>query len=688
VVYIKSKSFFSYVFYQIIFSSLILSNSIIPENNSTLNYVHVLFEWEQEPGAVEYRLNISADNNFNVIILDTTVNSLVFIDKDNIEWSHNYFWRIKPVYIGQESTWSEISSFNTAAKRSAATATIYNDEDINQGLTIFGSFYNYYSAMIDKNGREIWNTGDKNIVYYNSTPYLDLLGCYSNPSLENNLPGIDFSIDSDFIWEEPNEDFLHHDMIKLPNGNYLGIVAVSELGPIPVGSWTSSYQGFGFSANGISLEFPWVGDRLVEWDKDTKEVIWSWSVFDHFSMDDYDAIGGTWLPSSTGYQEYDWTHVNAMIFSEEESVIYISTRHLSRITKISYPSGEVIWNMGRDMLSGDVTIGHDLGFSFQHGLQRLENGNIVTLDNGNLSQDFLNTNVPISRALEISVDNNDAEIVWEYSLPENLFGFASGNAQKLDNGNYLITTVGGNGTSLEVSPDGEIVWEGNYNLCEPICAVYRAHRVPGLYPIAFSVIIDGLRKNTEQVSGIYLPEGNASVSFTINNEGSVSETYNYHFSDNLDWFGDHTGSVDIDSGEKHTLSFNGISSNSITENHCQLEITPEHKPSLSKSVSAPLFIGQLNIDQDSYLVPDKISLLAYPNPFNSTINIKISNVKKIGEVIEIHNVSGKLIETINLNNNVKEQEIKWEAQGLPSGVYFIQLVSDYDKQFKKVLYLK
>ena len=686
--HIKSKSFFSYVFFQIIFSSLILSNTIIPENNSTLNYVHVLFEWEQEPGAVEYRLNISADNNFNVIILDTNVNSLVFIDKDNIEWSHNYFWRIKPVYIGQESTWSEISSFNTAAKRSDATATIYNDEDINQGLTIFGSFYNYYSAMIDKNGREIWNTGDKNIVYYNSTPYLDLLGCYSNPSLENNLPGIDFSIDSDFLWEEPNEDFLHHDMIKLPNRNYLGIVAVSQLGPIPVGSWTSSYQGFGFAANGISLEFPWVGDRLVEWDKDTKEVVWSWSVFDHFSMDDYDAIGGTWLPSSTGYQEYDWTHVNAMIFSEEENAIYISTRHLSRITKIDYPSGEVIWNMGRDMLSGDVTIGHDLGFSFQHGLQRLENGNIVTLDNGNLSQDFLNTNVPISRALEISVDNNDAEIVWEYSLPENLFGFASGNNQKLDNGNYLITTVGGNGTSLEVTPDGEIVWEGNYNLCEPICAVYRAHRIPGLYPIAFSVIIDDLRRNAEQVSGVYLPEGNASVSFTINNEGSASETYSYHFSDNLDWFGDHTGSVDIHPGEKHTLSFNGVSSNSIAENHCQLEITPQHKPSLSKSVSYPLFIGQLNIDQDPSLIADKISLLAYPNPFNSTINIRISNVKEIGEVIEIYNVSGKLVETINLNNNVKDQEIKWEAQGLPSGVYFIRLVSDYEKQFKKVLYLK
>ena len=686
------KRLLLYIVYQSIFSSLLFSNIILPSNNSTLNYVHVLFEWEQVPDAIEYRLQISTDNNFSTIVSDTIISSLVFIDKNNIDWSSDYFLRIKPVfipfYIGQESTWSNVSTFSTAAKRSDATAIVYNDLEVSSGLTIFGSFYNYYSAMIDKNGREVWNTGDKNIVYYNSTPYLDLLGCYSDPSLENNLPGIDFSIDSDFIWEEPNEDFLHHDLIKLPSGNYLGIVSVSQLGPIPIGSWTSSYQGFGFAANGISLEFPWVGDRLVEWDKDTKEVVWSWSVFDHFSMDDYDALGGTWLPSSTGYQEYDWTHVNAMIFSEEESAIYISTRHLSRITKISYPSGEVIWNMGRDMPSGDVAIGHELGFSFQHGLQRLDNGNIVTLDNGNLSQEFLNTDVPISRALEISIDNNSTDIVWEYSLPENLFGFASGNTQKLDNGNYLITTIGGNGTSLEVSGNGDIVWEGNYNLCEPICAVYRAHRVSGLYPIAFSVIIDDLRMNAEQVQGVYLPEGSATVSFTINNEGSISETYNYHFSDNLDWFGDHDGSIDIFPGEKQILTFNGVSSNSITENHCQLEVTPLHKPSLSKSVSSPLFIGQLNIDQGPSLIPEKISLLTYPNPFNSTINIRISNVKEIGAAIEIHSVSGRLIETIPLNNKVKDQEIKWEATGLHSGVYFIRLVNGYDNQFKKILYLK
>ena len=86
----------------------------------------------------------------------------------------------------------------------------------------------------------------------------------------------------------------------------------------------------------------------------------------------------------------------------------------------------------------------------------------------------------------------DANIVWEYSLPEDLFGFASGNVQKLDTGNYLITTVGGGGTSLEVTPNNNVVWEANYNLSLPNGAVYRANRASGLYPVAYSVIVEDM----------------------------------------------------------------------------------------------------------------------------------------------------------------------------------------------------
>ena len=75
--------------------------------------------------------------------------------------------------------------------------------------------------------------------------------------------------------------------------------------------------------------------------------MWSWDPFEHFTMDDYDTLEGQWWNplSGGGYGlVYDWMHSNAFHFDEADSVIYVSHRNLSRISKIAYPSGEVIWN--------------------------------------------------------------------------------------------------------------------------------------------------------------------------------------------------------------------------------------------------------------------------------------------------------------------------------------------------------
>ena len=57
-----------------------------------------------------------------------------------------------------------------------------------------------------------------------------------------------------------------------------------------------------------------------------------------------DLYGGIWWDFNAG--AHDWMHSNAFHFDEVESVIYVSHRHLSRISKIAYPSGDVIWNIG------------------------------------------------------------------------------------------------------------------------------------------------------------------------------------------------------------------------------------------------------------------------------------------------------------------------------------------------------
>jgi len=52
-----------------------------------------------------------------------------------------------------------------------------------------------------------------------------------------------------------------------------------------------------------------------------------------------------------------------------------------------------------------------------------------------------------------------ASTVWSFSLPDTLYGALSGNAHKLPNGNFFITTIGNaaGAYSVEVTPSKEIV---------------------------------------------------------------------------------------------------------------------------------------------------------------------------------------------------------------------------------------
>ncbi len=667
--------------------SFIYGGLITPEDGATLNHIHVLFEWEQIPEADHYQIQINEDSDFSNPIVNTDDNTLAYIEKDALDWNSTYYWRTRPVYTsGSSGSWTDSFSFTTGSSLSSTIATIIDESQNQSGVTVFGAFFNYFSAAVDQTGKEIWNSGDNDFVYYSTSDVGDVFGCYLLPGAENNLPGIEISFRGEIIWEEPNDEFLHHDIIRLPNGNYLGIVETSSLGPIPIGGWTASFQGLGFQADGVTVEFPWVGDKLVEWDKDTKDVVWSWNVFDHFNMSDYDQYGGTWTEAYLSLH-YDWTHVNAVIFDEEESDIYISTRHLSRITKIDYPSGEVLWNLGHQMTSEDVNMGTDIGFSFQHSLQKLENGNILTFDNGNLAPEFRGTDEPVSRAIEISVNGSDASLVWSYELPTELFGFASGNTQKLENGNVLITTVGGGGRSLEVNLEGSLIWEGLYNLSLPDGAVYRAHRIPGLFPAAYSVMIDNFMESGDDV-GVYVPIGSSDISYTLNNEGNYPLVLSCHLSDNEGWFESQITELTLEPNSTETIFFTGNVSAVNVGNPIILTVVPIHHPERSKTISVDGFTSPLAIDED--LIPNSFRLdEPYPNPFNPATIIQYSIYNEQNILLQVFNISGQLVETlVNGTASAGQHSILWSSGQISTGIYFIKMSTDLHSQTRKVLYLK
>ena len=82
----------------------------------------------------------------------------------------------------------------------------------------------------------------------------------------------------------------------------------------------------------------------------------------------------------------------------------------------------------------------------------LESGNILLFDNG-LSRGW-------SRAIEL--DPLSGEIVWTYEAEprKSFYTVGRGSAQRLPNGNTLLAESG-KGRAIEVTRDGDIVWEFN-----------------------------------------------------------------------------------------------------------------------------------------------------------------------------------------------------------------------------------
>jgi hypothetical protein len=79
----------------------------------------------------------------------------------------------------------------------------------------------------------------------------------------------------------------------------------------------------------------------------------------------------------------------------------------------------------------------------------------------------------------------------------------------------------------------------------------------------------------------------------------------------------------------------------------------------------------------------------YPNPFNPSTKIKYSISQSSQVQIKVFDILGNEIETlVNEEKPVGTYELTWNAEALPSGVYFYQLKAGSFVETKKMLLLK
>ncbi|MGA2297445.1 MAG: aryl-sulfate sulfotransferase [FCB group bacterium] len=246
----------------------------------------------------------------------------------------------------------------------------------------------------------------------------------------------------------------YHDIIVLSNGHYLLLCdeyILADLSKIVPGG---------------SKQARIVSNVLVETDR-TGKIYWTWRAWDHINITD--ATPDIDLTQSA----IDFTHVNTIV-EDKDSNIIVSFRHLDEITKVKKDSsGEIIWRFGGSMCKNNEftfindTVNGFSGFSHQHSISLLPDGNLLMFDNGNLK------NPPISRAVEYKMDTvaKTAIKVWEYTDPSHIFQDDMGNAERLSNGNTLINWS--NIKVTEVKPDNSLAFELGYISDQTIYRVYR-----------------------------------------------------------------------------------------------------------------------------------------------------------------------------------------------------------------------
>ncbi|MEP7128874.1 MAG: aryl-sulfate sulfotransferase [Chitinophagales bacterium] len=193
-----------------------------------------------------------------------------------------------------------------------------------------------------------------------------------------------------------------------------------------------------------------------------KQVIFQWRSWDHFLFTD----ANQYTPLTNS--QVDYVHGNT-VERDFDGNILISCRNMDELTKINRETGDIIWRMGGE--NNQFTFVNDNipeHFHQQHDVRRIANGHITILNNGNYLP------IQISSAKEYQLDevNKVATLVWFYEHPDvngnKVFARASGNAQRLPNGNTMISwgTIyfdKGIPNMTEVDMNKNIVWEMTFD---------------------------------------------------------------------------------------------------------------------------------------------------------------------------------------------------------------------------------
>jgi len=270
----------------------------------------------------------------------------------------------------------------------------------------------------------------------------------------------------------------HHDVTPLPNGHWLVLA-----------NTTMSLSSTSTPPLTNAPPQTVLGDVIVDLDQNSQPV-WVWNEFNHLD------------PNHHPYNFPDWTHTNAILYSQDDGDILVSIRHQNWIVKVNYDyglgDGSILWRLGQ---GGDFTLvgGTDPtdwqyaqhGPSFfspntagQFSLGMMDNGDDrifpagVTCDSAGSPPCYYST-IPVWQIDEVT---KTATLTFHQIMSTNLYSSWGGNAEQLANGDveYDLTAPTSGSYIYEVTQESnpQTVWSLYYSGG----GIYRGFRIPSMYP--------------------------------------------------------------------------------------------------------------------------------------------------------------------------------------------------------------
>ena len=370
---------------------------------------------------------------------------------------------------------------------------LLNEPDAAAGYTLFTGYYNSDVFLLDPLGRvaHVWHF-DTKISHAKLLDNGNLLANRAHRMLDVDPRG-------NIVWRYRASDRIHHDFLKMPNGNVMLLAAGRKTREQAI-------------AAGANPEFVHEGGLEYDYLLEVRptgasggEVVWEWSTWDHLVQNfdptkpDYGEIAEhpelidlNFLPETITERRmeelYDWLHTNAIDYNPELDQIMLSPRHFSelwiidRSTNMEEARGHSGGNggMGGDLLyrwGNPRAYGHgtseDQRLFWQHQTHWIPPGlpgagNILVFNNGNEFRGYerhyssVDEFAPPAGGYRRTPDSPypPLSLEWTYAAEtrSDFYAPIMSGTQRLPNGNTLAVD-GPAGTIFQITRDGRIVWK-------------------------------------------------------------------------------------------------------------------------------------------------------------------------------------------------------------------------------------